>query len=248
MTQGDAGWTIIAGAGGAIGRAIFDRFAGRQGSILALDRNVDDLKVTDRSARIAKCAVDLTVEADVKAAIDKAIPTGERINLLINAVGLIWNEPVLTLRGASLQPHGAAAWRQVLEANLTAPFIVSSLIAARMARKRGGCIINFSSIAGRGNVGQAAYSAAKAGVEGMTRSMAAELGPLGIRVNAVAPGFIDVYSTHAAMPDKHLAKIVDQTPLKRLGQLDELLDAVDFLANNAFISGAVLDVNGGLRL
>jgi 3-oxoacyl-[acyl-carrier protein] reductase len=154
----------------------------------------------------------------------------------------------LSLRGATWQPHGIDTWRQVIDANLTAPFVVASTVALRMARSGGGAVINFSSIAARGNIGQAAYSAAKAGIEGLTRSMAAELGPLGIRVNAIAPGFIDVPSTRAAVTDDQLASIADRTPARRLGSVEDVLAAVDFLAHSPFVTGIVLDLNGGFRL
>ncbi len=248
MTEGAADWVIVSGANGSLGRAIVERFAARQQPVLALDRNVGQTGAVEGKVPVVACAVDLTSDAAVKAVLDNAIPRADRIGLLINAVGLIWNEPIVKLRGASLQAHGAETWRRVIEANLTAPFIVASLVATRMARKGGGTIINFSSIASRGNVGQAAYSAAKSGIEGLTRTMAAELGPMAIRVNAIAPGFVDVASTREALSAQQLNSITEQTPIRRLGFCDELLDAVDFLADNAFVNGVVLDVNGGLRL
>src|SRR5262249_1930693 len=139
-------------------------------------------------------------------------------------------------------------WRRVIEANLTAPFIAASLVAARMARTGGGAIVNFSSIASGGNAGQSAYSAAKAGIEGLTRTMAAELGPFGIRVNAVALGFIDVPTTHAALPESQAKNLAARTPLGRFGQIYEVIGAVQFLAENSFTTGAVLRIDGGLRL
>ncbi|HVJ33112.1 MAG TPA: SDR family oxidoreductase [Terriglobia bacterium] len=247
MPTGSSDWVIISGANGSLGRAIVDHFAALDRPILALDRSVELIETVNRPSIHAR-AVDLTAEADVKALLDEVIPRSDRLCLLVNAVGLIWNEPVLKLRGANLQVHSLENWRRVIEANLTAPFAMASLVAARMARKGGGAIINFSSIASRGNVGQAAYSAAKAGIEGLTRTMAAELGPVGIRVNAIAPGFFDVPSTRAAMSDEQLKALADQTPVRRLGQTGELIDAIDFLAGNDFVNGVVLDVTGGLKL
>ena len=247
MADGANDWVIISGANGSLGRALVDHFAASGRPILALDRTVDLIETTGRPTIHAQ-AIDLMAEAEVKALLETVIPRSDRIGLLVNAVGLIWNEPVLKLRGASLQAHSLENWRRVIDANLTAPFVTASQVAARMARKGGGAIINFSSIASRGNVGQAAYSAAKAGIEGLTRTMAAELGPVGIRVNAIAPGFFDVASTRAAMSEEQLKGLADQTPARRLGKTDELLDAIDFLAGNDFVSGVVLDVTGGLKL
>lgn len=117
-----------------------------------------------------------------------------------------------------------------------------------MAKHGGGCIINFSSIASGGNPGQVAYSAAKAGIEGLTRAMASELGPFGVRVNALALGFIDVPTTRHAVAEKRLLQYYEKTPLGRLGSLDDVIGAVEFLASNTFVNGAIIPVDGGLRL
>ena len=248
MAASDIEWVIVSGANGSLGSDFVDRFLRKGCKVLALDLQDSPAKDTSLGGKLVSRAVDLTDDAAVKIALDETIPRNEAIGLLVNAVGLIWNEPMLALSGASFKPHSANSWRKVIEANLTAPFIVASLVAARMARKGGGTIINFSSISGRGNVGQSAYSAAKAGIEGLTRAMAAELGPIGIRVNAIAPGFIDVPSTRTALSDEQLNSLRARTPVGRLGQIEELLNAVDFLADNAFVNGVILDVNGGLRL
>ena len=248
MPDSGTDWVIVSGADGSIGSGLVERFLARGRPVLALDRTDERVGGSEGSARLVVRTLDLASESEVKAVLDEALPRGERVGLLVNAVGLIWNEPVVALRGAAIQPHRLDTWRRVIEANLTAPFVVASHVAARMARKGGGAIVNFSSISGRGNVGQAAYSAAKAGIEGLTRAMASELGQVGIRVNAVAPGFIDVASTRAALSEDQLQALAEQTPMNRLGRLDEIMDAVDFLAANAFVSGVVLDINGGLRL
>jgi 3-oxoacyl-[acyl-carrier protein] reductase len=236
-------WVVVSGGAGSLGRAIVEHYAERR-PVLCCD--VDDAGFVARE-RVVNRKVDLLDPAAVQAALAECIPAGERIGVLVNAVGRIWNEPVLSLKGARFTAHDLQTWRQVLDANLTAPFVMASQVAVRMARTGGGSVVFFSSISGRGNAGQAAYSAAKAGLEGLTRAMAAELGPLKIRVNAVAPGFFDVASTRAALSDGQLADLESRTPMRRLGELTELVGAVDFLASHTFITGAVLDVTGGLR-
>ena len=248
MLKSESEWVIVSGAKGSIGSGLADRFLARGLTVLALDRMGESTGGSNDSTRLVYRALDLASESEVKAVLDETVPRGDRIGLLVNAVGLIWNEPVVALRGAALQPHRLKSWSRVIEANLTAPFVIASHVATRMARQGGGAIINFSSISGRGTVGQAAYSAAKAGVEGLTRAMAGELGQVGIRVNAVAPGFIDVPSTRAALTEEQLQATAERTPVGRLGQLNEVMDAIDFLAENPFVNGVVLDINGGLRL
>jgi 3-oxoacyl-[acyl-carrier protein] reductase len=240
-------WAVVAGGRGSLGRPIAEHLADRGWHVLSLDRTADTAADPARPTLVAR-TIDASDAGAVEQALAAAIPSGEPIALLVNAVGLIWNEPILTLRGASFHAHGVESWREAIEANLTTPFIVASRVAMRMARSGGGAIVNFSSVTARGNPGQAAYGAAKAGIEGLTRAMAAELGPLGIRVNAIAPGFIDVASTRAALQPSQLSQIVDRTPSRRLGTVQEVIGAIEFLASNTFVNGVVLDVNGGLRI
>jgi 3-oxoacyl-[acyl-carrier protein] reductase len=236
-------WAVVSGGNGAIGRQLSEHFAAHGWRVLALDREAG----SDRDGIVSR-TVDVADAAAVDRALAEAIPRHEPIRLLVNAVGLIWNEPVVSLQGAAFQPHRLDTWRAVLDANLTAPFVAASAVVVRMARSGGGAIVNFSSIAARGNAGQSAYSAAKAGIEGLTRAMAAELAPLRIRVNAVAPGFIDVPSTLAALDRDKVSAIVRRTPVTRLGTVADVIAAVEFLEQQPFVTGLVLDVNGGLRL
>jgi 3-oxoacyl-[acyl-carrier protein] reductase len=238
------GWAIVTGGNGSLGRPIAEHLAVGGWRVLSLDRE----EPHEPHPGVISRAVDLTEPAAVEQILDAAIPRRDPIGLLVNAVGLIWNEPILSIRGASLQTHGLDSWRRVVEANLTAPFVVASIVARRMARSGGGAVVNFSSIAAGGNAGQAAYSAAKAGIEGLTRAMAGELGPMGITVNAIAPGFVDVPSTRAALTPDQLSAITARTPSRRLGGVHDVIAAVDFLAANTFVTGVVLDVNGGFRL
>ncbi len=243
MTAPNLPWVVVTGAAGALGRAIVAQFADRGQRVLALD-----LDASSGAGQVQWRRCDLANPAEVDAVLDEALPRGERVDLLVNAAGLIWSEPAVALKRASFVPHAVDSFHRVLAANLTTTFVMSTRIAARMARVGGGAIINFSSIAARGNGGQVAYSAAKAGVEGLTRAMAQELGPLGIRVNAIAPGFIDVGSTRAALTPDFIEHYTKRTPLRRLGSVAEVADAIDNLYRNAFMNGVVLDLDGGLRL
>ncbi len=245
MGTRDDGWVIISGAGGSLGSAITTYYGAQGRNVLALDRQFGIN--LESSGTITRRTLDLLAEADVRQALAETVGGG-RISLLVNAVGQIWNEPILAFRGARLATHRIDTWRSVTDANLTAPFVVATQVAACMVRRGGGAIINFSSIASDGNSGQAAYSAAKAGVEGLTRTMAVELGPLGVRVNAVSLGFVDVATTRDAVAAGTLKNYADKTPLGRLGRLDDVIGAIEFLASNTFVNGAIVKVDGGLRL
>jgi 3-oxoacyl-[acyl-carrier protein] reductase len=220
-------------------------YASQGRHVLGLDRTFDGSSV---ASGVTARTVDILVEDEVRQALSDAIPADASIALLVNAVGLIWNEPVLALRGARFATHSLESWRRVTDANLTAPFVVAAQVAARMVRRSGGSIVNFSSIASDGNAGQAAYSAAKAGIEGLTRTMAIELGPLGVRVNAVALGFIDAATTRTAVAGERLEAYIQDTPLGRLGSVEDVIGAVEFLATNAFANGTIVRLDGGLRL
>ncbi len=236
----------MSGAGGALGRALAAHYGCLGRRVLALDRQFDSDQKPPNGTTTR--TVDLLKEDDVRGVIAENLGVGDGVSLLVNAVGQIWNEPLLAFRGNKLITHGLDTWRSVTDANLTAPFIVAKHVAAHMVRHGGGCIVNFSSIASSGNAGQAAYSAAKAGIEGLTRTMAIELGPMGVRVNALALGFIDVATTRQAVADNRLEQYSERTPLGRLGRLDEVVSAVEFFATNTFVNGAIVRVDGGLRL
>jgi 3-oxoacyl-[acyl-carrier protein] reductase len=244
MAIPDHRWVIVSGANGALGRVVASHFATLRHPVLALDRTFDGAVAHGVTAR----TVDLLDEVEVQQTLTEAIPANESIGLLVNTVGLIWNEPTLTFRGARLTAHTLESWRRVIDANLTAPFVIATQVAARMARRGGGSIINFSSIASEGNAGQAAYGAAKAGIEGLTRTMAIELGPIGIRVNALALGFVDVATTREAVADERLQAYVQKTPLGRLGHWQDVCNAIEFLASNSFANGTIVKLDGGLRL
>jgi 3-oxoacyl-[acyl-carrier protein] reductase len=141
-------------------------------------------------------------------------------------------------------------WQKVLDINLSAAFLVARSVGRDMIRKRKGSIINMSSVVGmHGNGGQANYSASKAGLIGVTKSLAQECASRGVRVNAVAPGFIATDMT-AVLPEEVKQKMMDLVPLKRMGAPKDIADACLFLASDAssYITGQVLPVDGGMFL
>jgi 3-oxoacyl-[acyl-carrier protein] reductase len=137
----------------------------------------------------------------------------------------------------------------VLSSCLSSAFHVAACTVLKMVRSRKrGVILNISSICSRGNAGQAAYSAAKAGLNGLTLALAKELGPLGVRVVALSPGYIDTASTRDHLTAAKLEQITGSVPLKRLGKIEEVVLTVKFILANEYVNGTVIELDGGLVL
>lgn len=189
---------------------------------------------------------DLTNPEAVAAALAES---GMIPDAVINNAGLLYSAPLLRFEGGKLAPHDTSDWNRAIGINLDAVFYVLTQSAQKMAMSgKKGVIINISSISAEGNVGQAAYSAAKAGVNAMTLVAAKELGPFGIRVAAIAPGFFDTESTRKAVSEETLARIRKSIPLGRLGQPKHLYHAIRFVLENDYFHGKVLELDGGLTL
>ncbi len=170
-------------------------------------------------------------------------------DIVVNNAGLIYNSPLLTFKAGELSLHDFEAWQRVLSATLSSAFYVSGHCARKMiASGKRGCIVNISSICAAGNVGQAAYSAAKAGINALTVTLSKELGPLGVRVAAIAPGFFDTDSTRRAVSEEALSRIRKAIPLQKLGNPDQLYHAIRFIVENGYFHGKVLELDGGLSL
>ncbi|OAT85594.1 3-oxoacyl-ACP reductase FabG [Desulfotomaculum copahuensis] len=186
--------------------------------------------------------VNVADPVQVRAMVDGTVEKSGRIDILVNNAGIT--------RDALLTKMTPEQWEQVIAVNLTGVFNCTRAVVPVMISQGGGRIINAASVAGLyGNVGQTNYAATKAGVIGMTRSWAKELGRKGITVNAVAPGFI-VTDMTAKVPEKVLDMMKEKTPLGRLGQPRDVANAYLFLASDeaAYINGVVLSVDGGLVL
>ena len=183
---------------------------------------------------------DVTDEAAVNALVAKIEEEVGVIDILVNNAGI--TRDMLAMRLSD------EAWDAVIATNLTAAFVLTRAVLRPMMKARFGRIINMSSVVGSmGNAGQANYAAAKAGLIGMSKSVAQEVASRGITVNCIAPGFIDTDMTRA-LAESDREKLAERIPARRLGQTDDIAGAVLYLASDlaAYVTGAVLPVNGGL--
>jgi 3-oxoacyl-[acyl-carrier protein] reductase len=193
--------------------------------------------------------VDVTDAASVEAAVQATVDRYGRIDILVNNAGIIRDAQLVKLKdGAVVGRMDEAVWDSVIDVNLKGVFLCGQAVSPVMIRAGRGRILNASSIVGLyGNFGQSNYVATKAGVIGLTKVWARELGPKGITVNAVAPGFIGTEMVRA-MPEAVLKGMVEHTPVRRLGEPLDVANAYLFLASDeaSFINGAVLSIDGGL--
>ncbi len=182
----------------------------------------------------------VAVQAEVAGFFDQVMDAAGRVDVLVNNAGIT--------RDGLLARMKEADWDAVLNVNLKGPFLCTQVAARIMAKQHGGRIINISSIVGAiGNIGQANYVAAKAGLIGLTKTTAKEYASRNVTVNAVAPGFIDTDMT-ASLPEKVKTLMLASIPMARMGQPEEVAAVVAFLASDAaaYMTGQVLHVNGGM--
>ncbi|PQE30965.1 3-oxoacyl-acyl carrier reductase protein [Rutstroemia sp. NJR-2017a WRK4] len=260
-----AGKTImVTGATKGIGKAIARRFAGLGGRLVLVGRDGEGLRGVlegmgdgegDRKGDGDGVGHEILV-GDVgdlegfwrgKVAKLGAGVAGEegkekhpkpQIDILVNAAGITHSSPLLTTSPELIE--------SVLRTNLQGTIWGCKVVSRMMVRRREGCIINVSSLLGmKGGRGSAAYAASKAGVLGLTRALAAELGPSGIRVNAIVPGYIETDMTKA-MPTAARTEALNAIPLSRFGNIKEIADAAVFLATNRYANNCVLNLDGGL--
>jgi 3-oxoacyl-[acyl-carrier protein] reductase len=238
---------LITGASRGIGRACALALAAAGHRVILAARSLEKLEETAEAARIVGAEtfvleMDLANFASVTSAITKASKEFGRIDVLVNNGGVTKDGLAVRMKQAD--------WQMVLDTNLSGSFYAIQQVLPGMMRERWGRIVNISSVVGeRGNPGQANYVASKAGLIGLTKSLAQEVGSRNITVNAVAPGFIETDMTHV-LKDELKQMMIDQTPLKRMGAPEDIASAVKFLVSDeaAFITGHVLDVNGGIYM
>ncbi|GCE15473.1 SDR family NAD(P)-dependent oxidoreductase [Tengunoibacter tsumagoiensis] len=237
---------LITGGNSGMGKAIAARFANEDTSIVILGRDQDTLRATasELAPHVVWYQADVSQRQQVQTTVASIVEQWGQIDVLINAAGFVRSVTTdMTLDEAEQE------WDAVLDTNLKGSFLMTVAVAPYLVRP-GGRIIYISSIAafnGGSRAGSTAYAAAKAGLHGLTYGFARELSAQGITVNAVAPGFIANTGFTGAWSEERIHSIVEQTPVGRAGQVNDVAAAVQYLASPeaSFVTGEILNVNGG---
>ncbi|MCG9479053.1 MAG: 3-oxoacyl-[acyl-carrier-protein] reductase [Actinomycetia bacterium] len=240
---------LVTGGARGIGKNIAASFLKEGAKVVIFDLDQKQGKATEveftnqyGKDRVLYLAVDISNPEDVKLNVEKVLETHQNIDVLVNNAGITKDNLIMRM---SLED-----WNRVLEINLTGAFILCKNVVRSMIKNKGGKIINVSSIVGiHGNAGQSNYSASKAGLIGLTKSLAKEFAGKNIQVNAVAPGYIDTDMTRS-LADKAKNKMLEIIPSGRLGTVDDVARAILFLASSDsdYITGFVLNVDGGMGI
>jgi len=238
---------FITGASRGIGRACAFALSAGGAKVVLAARQIEKLEEVAAEIRAAGgeafvTGIDLASLDSIKEAFSKASKEFGRIDILINNAGVTRDGLALRMKRDD--------WDVVLQTNLSGSFFCIQQVLHPMVRERWGRIVNITSVVGEsGNAGQANYAASKAGLIGLTKSLAQELASRNITVNAVAPGFVETDMT-ASLSDEVKAKITESVPLKRIGRPEDVAAAVKFLSSDeaGYITGHVLDVNGGMYM
>jgi 3-oxoacyl-[acyl-carrier protein] reductase len=238
---------VVTGASRGIGKAILEQLA-RAGAVV-VGTSTSEAGAEAIRAHVAGLGGDgggavLNVRdaARIDALVEEVLRTRGKVSILVNNAGIASDTLALRMRDEQ--------WNEVIETNLTGAFRMSRSVIRGMMKAKHGRIVNISSVVGAsGNAGQANYAAAKAGLEGMTRALARELGSRGITVNCVAPGFIDTDMTRS-LSEAQSQALLAQIPVGRLGQAAEVAAVVVFLASAAaaYVTGTTVHVNGGMHM
>jgi 3-oxoacyl-[acyl-carrier protein] reductase len=240
---------IITGAASGFGLFLADYLIDKTEKLFLIDINKAGFNKFNEAKNVVLFNCDLTDYEATTNVIKEIFETDPDTNVLINNAGIIHSELLINFFNRQDRRHSKENWDKMLNVNLTTVFNCSVNVVDNMIRNKvKGLVINISSISANGNSGQSVYSAAKAGVNALTIAWSRELSLFGIRTAGIAPGFFDTPSTHNALKENIVKKIVSEIPSNRLGQLDELAKAVEFIIDNEYFNGKILEIDGGLVL
>ena len=235
---------FVTGSTRGIGLAIAHHFAELGANIILNGRSTitDDVigQFDSYDVKVIAISGDVSDYQDAKRMITDAIAELGSVDILVNNAGITKDKLMLKMTEEDFE--------SVLKINLTGAFNMTQSVLKPMTKSRQGAIINISSVVGlRGNIGQANYAASKAGLIGFTKSVAREVAARGVRVNAIAPGFIESDMTDA-IPEKMQEGLLTQIPMKRIGKAEEVASVVAFLAQQEYITGQVIAIDGGMTM
>ncbi len=243
---------LVTGAASGLGLAFARRLLERGARVWLLDRDAAALErahgqlAADYPAA-SPLLCDVSREDQVNQALTQVGQAVGAVDLLVNNAAVLRDQSLVSKLGKRIKKHSTADWNETLGSNLTGVFLMAREAAAQMIeQRRRGLIVNISSISRAGNPGQTAYAATKAAVDALTVTWSQELAPYGIRVVAIAPGFVETAMTKGIAP-LFLERIRERTPLNRYGTLDEFADALEFVVKSDYFNGKILELDGGLR-
>jgi 3-oxoacyl-[acyl-carrier protein] reductase len=238
---------FVTGGAQGIGRTISEELARAGAHVVLGDVNLEGAQATAEAINISggsasAVKIDVSNATEVREVFDFIIKDKKPVDILVNNAGITRDGLMVRMKESD--------WDLVLDINLKGSFLCSQQAAKQMMKQKSGAIVNIASIVGvMGNFGQANYSASKAGVIGLTKTLAREVASRGIRVNAIAPGFIDTEMTRV-LDEEVRQKLIEQIPLARLGLPEDVARCVNFLVSDksSYITGQVINLNGGMLM
>ena len=238
---------FVTGGAQGIGRTISEELALAGAHVVLGDVNLEGAQATAEAIHISggfasAVKIDVSNATEVREVFDFIIKDKKPVDILVNNAGITRDGLMVRMKESD--------WDLVLDINLKGSFLCSQQAAKQMMKQKSGAIVNIASIVGvMGNFGQANYSASKAGVIGLTKTLAREVASRGIRVNAIAPGFIDTEMTRV-LDEEVRQKLIEQIPLARLGLPEDVARCVNFLVSDksSYITGQVINLNGGMLM